>query len=97
VNTPIFLSLDILLYFDALITHMIKKIVDNVIFKVKYLKTDFFLPFSSVSRAPLSKGGSGMEVISHGSHMPLSRGGGRVGVASRGSHALLSKGELGCE
>jgi len=35
---PIFMSVGILLYFDALITNMIVKITDKVIFKVKIQK-----------------------------------------------------------
>ena len=42
-------SIDILLYFDALITNIIK-IADKVIFKIKYLKDDFFKHFFRVSR-----------------------------------------------
>jgi len=34
-ETPIFMSVGILLYFDALITNMIVKITDKIIFKVK--------------------------------------------------------------
>lgn len=69
-NPLIFFSIGTLLYFDALITNMIMKITDKIIFKVKYLKTIFFTFFHAFcveNRASLRR----EEVASRGKSKPM--------------------------